>query len=331
MIAGGRTRLGDPLAASVPSVASTVRSSGIVPSEITATGVVGERPWPTSSAAIAAAFSTAIISTRVPPRPATALQPTSESGWPGARWPDTTVKSWATPRWVTGMPAVAGTPIGLGSPGTTRDRHAGLAARQHLLEAAAEHEGVAALEPHHPLAGAGAVDEHRVDLLLRRRTAARQLGHVDELDVGAELVEQRARRQPVGHDDVGRGQRVARRHRDQLGVARPTADQHDARRVVERAAVVSRPSRSASTMSSRSAADWRGSRLPSTATVTLPWRPDAVVHAEASRASSARTQKTRRSSAAGQHPRVDLGVVGGRDDVPGVVEVGLLERGAAPA
>ena len=63
-------------------------------------------------------------------------------------------------------------------------------------------------------------------------------------------------------------------------------------------AAVRWPSRSAVTMSSRSAADFRGSRLPSTPTVTLPWCPTAGVHADPPRASSARTQKVCRRSAA---------------------------------
>lgn len=49
---------------------------------------------------------------------ATPSHATSESGWSGGRWPDTTVNSWATPRWVTGIPASAGTEIALVMPGT---------------------------------------------------------------------------------------------------------------------------------------------------------------------------------------------------------------------
>ena len=68
---------------------------------------------------MAPAFSTAIISTSVPVSRASASQSTSEPSWPGGRCPETTVNSWATPRWVTGMPATAGTAIGLVSPGIT--------------------------------------------------------------------------------------------------------------------------------------------------------------------------------------------------------------------
>ena len=45
-------------------------------------------------------------------------RPASPRG-PGGRWPETTVKSCATPRCVTGMPATAGTASGLLIPGTT--------------------------------------------------------------------------------------------------------------------------------------------------------------------------------------------------------------------
>ena len=66
------------------------------------------------------------------------------------------VRSWVTPRWVTGMPATAGTASGLLIPGITVTGHAGLAAGEHLLVAAAEDEVVAALEAGHPLPGEGA-------------------------------------------------------------------------------------------------------------------------------------------------------------------------------
>ena len=76
---------------------------------------------------------------------------------------------------------------------------------------AAEDERVAALEPHHPLAGQRVLDQQRVDLLLRHRAAARQLRGVDDLDVGGQRRQQRLRREVVGDDDVGlRRPRAAR-------------------------------------------------------------------------------------------------------------------------
>ena len=77
------------------------------------------RPPVSRTSAIAGAFSTAIISTSVPVSPATASQSVRESGCPGGRCPETTVKSWATPRWVTGMLARPGTETGLVRPGIT--------------------------------------------------------------------------------------------------------------------------------------------------------------------------------------------------------------------
>ena len=64
------------------------------------------------------------------------------------------VNSWATPRWVTGMPALAGTATALVTPGTTVTGTPAYAG-QHLLGAAAEHERVAALEPGHEPARLG--------------------------------------------------------------------------------------------------------------------------------------------------------------------------------
>ena len=53
-----------------------------------------------------------------------------------------------TPRWVTGMPAAAGTEMALVTPGTTSTVDAGPMACEHLLAAAAEYVRVAALQPH---------------------------------------------------------------------------------------------------------------------------------------------------------------------------------------
>ena len=94
------------------------------------------------------AFSTAIISTIVPRRAPSAAHWTSDSGWPGGRWPETTVRSWVTPRWVTGSRrwrAPRGGAADAGDHGRARLPPAG----QHLLVAATEDEAVAALEAGH--------------------------------------------------------------------------------------------------------------------------------------------------------------------------------------
>ncbi len=212
------------------------------------------------------------------------------------------MRSWVTPRWVTGMPATAGTASGLLMPGITVHGDTGLTAGDHLLVAAAEDEVVAALEPGHPLAGEGGLDDDLVDLVLVGRAAARELGDVDDLGVG------RAARRGARAARAGRRPRCrppsapcGRRPRS----ARGRPGHH---RPARRPGMASRwrrtardPSRSAVTISSRRLACRRGSRsaaeLPITATVSPACRPTAGVKAVAAYASSARTQKIRCRSA----------------------------------
>ena len=204
----------------------------MLPSQMTATGVSGLRPPASRASAIAGAFSTAIISSRVPRSRATASQSVSESGCPGGRCPEMhgeVVRDAAVGDRDAGQ---GGDGDRAGQPRDHGDRYAGLPAGHDLLVAAAEDEAVAALEPDHPLAGPRPVDEDPVDLLLLRRPAARQLRDVDQLDVRGQLAEQLARGQPVGDHDVGLHQRLAPGDRDQLGVTRAAADQHHAGRPV---------------------------------------------------------------------------------------------------
>ena len=317
--------------AMVASVESRVRSPGIVPSEMIATGVVGGRPPSTRRAAICGRFCTAISSTTVPRSAASASQATSESGWSGGRWPETTVNSWATPRCVTGMPATAGTEIALVRPGIDGPRHARLLAGQRLLEAAAVDERVAALEAHHPLAGQRPVDDDAVDLLLRGGPAAGQLGHVDQLHVRRQLVEQLARGEPVGHHHVGLAQRSARRHGDQLGVTRAAADEHDARRtvVVVRGDDLTVPQRGDDPVADRG-------RL---ARLAVAEHRDGHAGVPADRRASRRVACGRVVGADAEDPLrlagradllVDTGVVGRGDDVPRLVDVARLEAALVP-
>ena len=211
---------------------STVRSVGIVPSTMTATGVDAGRPPSTSAVAIAGALSTAISRTTVPRIRATRVPRDQRVGVAGrevAGDHGELVRDAAVGH---RDPEAGRDGDGGGEAGHDGDRHVGGGAGEHLLEAAAEDEVVAALEADDALAGAGAVDDHLVDGVLRRRAAAGQLGDVDQLDVGAELVEQLARREPVGDDDVGRGERVAGGDGDEVGLARAAADEHDAGRAV---------------------------------------------------------------------------------------------------
>ena len=133
-----------------------------------------------------------------------------------------------------GDPAVAHRHVGHGGHGERAghaghhgDGHARLRAGQDLLETAAEHIGVAALEPHDEPPCPGVLDQQLVDPLLVHRPPVRDLRRVDDLDVRRQLVEQVAGSEPVGDDDVRAGQQPPTAHGDQLGIARTTADQSD--------------------------------------------------------------------------------------------------------
>ena len=114
-------------------------------------------------------------------------------------------------------------------------RHVGGCTGQHLLEAAPEHEVVATLEAHHSLAGASALDDDLVDVVLGGRASTRELGHVDQLDLGAELVEELAGRQSVGDHDVRRRERVPGGDGHELRLTGTPADEHHAGGAVVRA------------------------------------------------------------------------------------------------
>ena len=109
----------------------------------------------------------------MPPARASASQSVSVVPFAGSSWPVTIVTLVDTPRCVTGMPAYAGAAIALVMPGTTSNGDAGRDARLGFLAAAPEHERVAALQPHDRRTGAAALDEQRVDVVLRHRGRAR--------------------------------------------------------------------------------------------------------------------------------------------------------------
>jgi hypothetical protein len=101
------------------------------------------------------------------------------------------------------------------------DRHAGLPARVDLLPAAAQDERVAALEPDDVVTGPSLLDQDLVDLGLGDPVVAGGLADVDDHDVGVQLVEQRARRQPIDYDDVGLGEPATPASRDQPRITGP--------------------------------------------------------------------------------------------------------------
>ena len=110
---------GDLVGQSVPRVASTVRSSGMVPSTTTATGVSASRPSATRACAMAGAFSTAISITSVPREPGQRPPLDQRVGVAGRQvaGEDGELVRHAAVR--DGMPARAGTAIADDSPGTT--------------------------------------------------------------------------------------------------------------------------------------------------------------------------------------------------------------------
>ena len=106
--------------------------------------------------------------------------------------------------------------------------------RHRLLAAAAEHEGIAALEPQHALPGARQRDQPLADIGLdRRRLAAALAGKFEpRLRSGQRqdaLIDQR-----VVNDDVGLRQAGQRIEREQARIARPGAGEPDMARLEDR-------------------------------------------------------------------------------------------------
>ena len=335
MIAGARTAFASISSPRVPRVASTVRSAGIEPSHTTATGVSASRPPLTSTSAIAAAFSTAIISSSVPVSRATASQSTSESAWSGGRWPESTVKSWATPRWVTGMPARAGTATGLVSPGITVTGTP--AARQASTSSKPRPKTKLSppLNRTTRLPASARDDDQVVDGLLGGEPPARDLRDVDQLGRAGQLAQQLARCEPVGDHDVGLHQRLAAGDRHQLGVAGPAADEHHAGRPV---AVVRRGDGAlAQSLEDLVAHGRRAARVAIAQLVAEHGHGDArgASHGGRPRRGGGRVVRAYAEDPArlgGRADRLVGGVVVGRgDDVPGVVEVARPRTGAAPS
>ena len=96
-----------------------------------------------------------------------------------------------------------------------------------LLAAAAEHERIAALEPHHVFAALRVLDQQLVDLFLRGAATADELADVEARGIAAREIEHFGGHQPVVHDDVGLLQRAQALQRHETGIAGTGADQHD--------------------------------------------------------------------------------------------------------
>ena len=217
------------------------------------------------------------------------------------------------------MPAAAGTENALVTPGHHVDRHTGRAAGGDLLAAPAEHERVAALEPHHPATGLRVLDEQPVDLVLRHRMSAGRLADVQDQHAG-----RRVRPAPTA---APAGRRPPRRPPPVPGVRAGSAGRHHPgrRRPAPPGPGPGRCRRSGSDPESMRLRDGvahrdRASRIRRNAgAATEPTlitrssrRTTAGVRADPAAASSARTQKIR-CAVACRRPLVGDPVPGGRE------------------
>ena len=212
-----------------------------------------------------------------------------------------------------------------GDAGHDGDLDPGRAAGVHLFPAAAEHVGVAALEPHDGEPLQRPVDEDPVDLGLRHRVVGRALADVDDLDVGGQPVEQAGGAEPVGDDDVGGREGLEPGDRHQARVARAAADEHDPSAPLAPPPQVDRPGLDVV----RQGVAHR--RDPARVGVARRHDPDGEVAVGARRrhpgGAVAAVGGVDAPGAALLAPRRDLRVerrVGGRrDDEPGALDVGL--------
>ena len=124
-------------------------------------------------------------------------------------------------------PGVGRAAGGGGHPRRDPERHAGGGQRLELLAAAAEDERIAALEPQYPLAGAGEIDQKPIDAGLGADVAIAHLADEDPFHPGRHQLEDVGADQAVVDHDVGLPHQAQRLQGEQLGAARPGADQID--------------------------------------------------------------------------------------------------------
>ena len=151
------------------SYASTMTAAGVPrdqPRSISVLAIAAERPSPISTTTVTPfGWSAATADWRTPLRRGRRRR--------GTRTP--------VPRCVTGMPAEAGAAIALRDARHDVVRHAGLLQRQRFLAAAAEHERIAALQPHDATSAPGGANHQRVNRGLRHRVPAGALADEEAL------------------------------------------------------------------------------------------------------------------------------------------------------
>ena len=211
----------------VASVARTVGWSGRVPLRTAATGVSGARPPSTRRRAIVADAARAHedheraagARQRVPVDVGAALGRVLVAGDHGE---------------VGGQAAVGHRDAGVrggadraGDAGHHLERDAGRGERLGLLAAAPEHERVAALQPHDARPARPCSTSTALISSWVRSTSPGALPAAMSSAPGRREVEQRRRRQPVVHDDVGAAEQLGAAHGEQPRVTRARAHEVD--------------------------------------------------------------------------------------------------------
>ena len=131
------------------------------------------------------------------------------------------VSRFAVPRKVSGRPASAAQPSAAVMPGTTMTGTSCGAQIVKLLAAAAEHEGIAALEAHDVEAAAGGIAQAAVDLVLADARCAAALADEHAFGVAPRAIENPGRDELVVENDVGALQRVQGPQRQKSGSPGP--------------------------------------------------------------------------------------------------------------
>jgi hypothetical protein len=101
---------------------------------------------------------------------------------------------------------------------------------KQFFPAAAEQQRVAALQPHHALAGARGLDQGLGDARLRPGRVALALADIDQRRVRARHAQHGAAGQRIVEDDIRGAQRAGGAQGQQIGIARASADQPDGTR-----------------------------------------------------------------------------------------------------
>jgi hypothetical protein len=110
---------------------------------------------------------------------------------------------------------------------THLERNAMLGELLDLLAAAPEDERIAALEPQHALALFGQRHQHLADFLLRHGMVGAALADIDALGLAADEIEDVVADQPVVEHDIGLLHEPLGAEGEQIGIARPGADEID--------------------------------------------------------------------------------------------------------